>query len=698
MQAAAVFSQNANTAYVPVFVTAESNRAVTASIKMHSPDGSERTYTLEIGKQDTLAVPLRGFASVSYRPQKQANVPAAVYHNRGKLSLQLNQQKFQNAKISLLSVNGKRIWSANASASKDALKVSQPNTAAGVYLLSVKDVNGSSFETKITHCGGKLNINVAFGGEDFSPLRKNTNYANAESWTITASAAGHDNTSHEFTPIAGINPAQAITLHPTLTTTINRIPALIEKAQWGLVENNCSREVATANSTALQTAIDSLTRRYGPRIRLERGNYCLWGVDDGHNSKIVRIPSNTELDLNGSTLQLATNDEPWTALFRIERAENIRLFNGTLIGDRETHNYGRLTGNRANFARTKEWSSHEWGFGIRVRGGKNIEFYNLTIREVTGDCIIFLDDKSSNVTIRNNKLSRARRGGIVATNIDTLIIHDNYIFDIYNDVLHRDENNQIISIGAEACIAFEADRDDGREKISNVRIHNNLLDGRSSSNKLFFNAHYGTENIVISGNVIYGTFGLRFGNNILFKSNKVYDGSFDAAGTVNRNVSARNSTNVIIEDNEFYNYNIGSTGGTPTTINPDYKQNYVFIGNRFYDCGMTMVSNTNMAIIDNEFIVRSGRRGDIGIWIHVETPPSAGVTHQWYFADNIMTPGFANPKRYHLAFMEGFVAFTLQMNEAPNRQLSVQRNLPAWFNESNSREAAIAFINSFIWY
>lgn len=50
--------------------------------------------------------------------------------------------KGNTAGISLYSLNGKRVLRTKADASKGAKNISSPNLVAGVYLLSVKGVNG----------------------------------------------------------------------------------------------------------------------------------------------------------------------------------------------------------------------------------------------------------------------------------------------------------------------------------------------------------------------------------------------------------------------------------------------------------------------------------------------------------------------------------------------------------------------------
>ncbi|MCL2689896.1 MAG: SUMF1/EgtB/PvdO family nonheme iron enzyme [Chitinispirillia bacterium] len=161
-------------------------------------------------------------ASVLHRAQNRAGSGAWLSKSRGNVTLSLQPQQYQNAAISLHSVNGRRILNSKISASNAANSISRSNIPAGVYLLSVKGINGSSFSSRITHSGGRLNINIAFISGTASPLSINS-MAAAEpdygEWTITVSADGHITQSRKWTPTAGDNPLQEFTLTPVVQTT-----------------------------------------------------------------------------------------------------------------------------------------------------------------------------------------------------------------------------------------------------------------------------------------------------------------------------------------------------------------------------------------------------------------------------------------------------------------------------------------------
>jgi len=153
-------------------------------------------------------------SSVRHRSQRLAAAGAWVSHSRGSVNLSLNPQQYQNAAIALHSINGKRILSSKASASNGVLNLSPANIPAGVYLLSVKGAKGRSFTTRLTHSGNRLNINIAFAGENSQSLKKSAaDEAHIYgTWSIIVSADGYSSQTRSFNPIAGMNELKSFTL------------------------------------------------------------------------------------------------------------------------------------------------------------------------------------------------------------------------------------------------------------------------------------------------------------------------------------------------------------------------------------------------------------------------------------------------------------------------------------------------------
>lgn len=127
------------------------------------------------------------------------------------------------------------------------------------------------------------------------------------------------------------------------------------------------------------------------------------------------VQSNTKIEIEkGAVITIPPNSEDRYYIFQIDKKENVTISGGEIIGDKLSH-----TG-----------TTGEHGFGIGIRGSKNISIDNVTIRNCWGDGIVigrsydntasFCDTvRISNVTCDNN-----RRQGISVTTCRNLWITD----------------------------------------------------------------------------------------------------------------------------------------------------------------------------------------------------------------------------------------------------------------------------------
>jgi len=201
------FAQGMDTAYVPFNVNV--NATATAQLA----GGGKFEKSVRAGYTDTLLIVTEGNTPLA-RQGKTPN-PVTMYSSRGKISLELSRQLYRSTDIALYSLNGKQILHGKAVASEAVKSISHPNVAMGVYLLSVKGVNGGIFTTRLAHSGGGLNIDVAFANGNYGALLGKEISGN---WTITVSAGGYLDTSYAFAPETGRGNTgvQEITLRQTL--------------------------------------------------------------------------------------------------------------------------------------------------------------------------------------------------------------------------------------------------------------------------------------------------------------------------------------------------------------------------------------------------------------------------------------------------------------------------------------------------
>lgn len=104
------------------------------------------------------------------------------------------------------------------------------------------------------------------------------------------------------------------------------------------------------------------------KIILPTGTYLI------HETAPILIDiKNAVIDLNGSTLQINTNGlEKYSIVEFRDGAENVRLTNGTIRGDKDTHDYLTIKG------------GHEWGCGLLFKTGTNLQMDNITVTNMTG--------------------------------------------------------------------------------------------------------------------------------------------------------------------------------------------------------------------------------------------------------------------------------------------------------------------------
>jgi uncharacterized protein (TIGR02145 family)/uncharacterized repeat protein (TIGR02543 family) len=202
------------TAYVPFVVNADAT--VTAR-----QDETVVSISVKANEESVLILP-HGVTSVwnTGGTHGRLNAPL-ITGSRGNITLRLPPQSYQNAEISIYSVNGRQILRGKASATETASGISRRNVAPGAYLLSVKGTNGSAVTTRLTHGGGDMNIIVAFGTENVSPERKlgKKNTAEDGNWDITVSADGYIAQTYPLRAVIGINNRQTINLDPVSQST-----------------------------------------------------------------------------------------------------------------------------------------------------------------------------------------------------------------------------------------------------------------------------------------------------------------------------------------------------------------------------------------------------------------------------------------------------------------------------------------------
>ena len=118
------------------------------------------------------------------------------------------------------------------------------------------------------------------------------------------------------------------------------------------------------------------------------------------------------VDMNGSTIFLSPNHSTKYSIFLFFDCSSFSLSNGILVGDVVGHDYSPVM-----YKGKEEKTSHQWGYGVQVRGSKG-EIKNMNITRMTGDGIYFGSVRLSDgvyhakVQISDCEISYCRRNGI----------------------------------------------------------------------------------------------------------------------------------------------------------------------------------------------------------------------------------------------------------------------------------------------
>ena len=265
-------------------------------------------------------------------------------------------------------------------------------------------------------------------------------------------------------------------------------------------------------------------------IKLETGLYLVDSFDDEkYHERSIILKSNINLDLNGSTIQIESNDKTNYRILSAICEENVKIQNGIILGDRYQHNYIGST-------------THEWGMGISILGSKNIELLNLQIRDTTGDGIyvsLANNQFTENLQINNCNISNCRRQGISIISGKKIEIMN---CEIYN----------INGTNPQSGICIECNNPE-TEYTDELSIHDNII--YDSANNLGIHIYRGLIDGEIYNNIVRGNVTFKdVKGKVVFNNNILFDGFLD--GTLTEYYIERNFELNIIETygNSLNNY------------------------------------------------------------------------------------------------------------------------------------------------
>ena len=289
--------------------------------------------------------------------------------------------------------------------------------------------------------------------------------------------------------------------HPEATTTVQdgsltsdkmnpEFKAWIRSNTINVKDFGAVGDGVTNDTQALKTAF-AVLGDYG-NIVLPKGHYIV--KPTANKQSLIKLTGlkGITIDLNGSTLEVATNGYPEFNLFELVDCENFVITNGILKGDRLTHDYKTTAG------------THAFGYGVFCKsslnywlddggtpsdtlkcGGKisNCEIYNFT-----GDGIVTKNGMSPDtIKIENCTIHHCRRQGVSILDSDTVILDNCHIHHIGT----FDGIN-----GASPMSGIDIEPDSGTLNVNSVVIKNTIIED-ITRDSIISGAKYLTQKITL---------------------------------------------------------------------------------------------------------------------------------------------------------------------------------------------------------
>ncbi|WP_449398444.1 hypothetical protein [Chryseobacterium wanjuense] len=175
----------------------------------------------------------------------------------------------------------------------------------------------------------------------------------------------------------------------------------------------------------------------------------------------------------GSSLILKPTADVRYQIISLHGIENVKIYNPKLIGDRDKH---------LN-------SKGEWGFGIDIRGSRNVEIYNINISDCWGDGIVLVK------TLRNIKPSITKQNIFATENIKIIggiidnVRRNGITIAGGKDVLLKDLLISNIN-GTNPMAGIDIEPDDSSNELANINIDNVKINNANVGIDLHL-GHYG---------------------------------------------------------------------------------------------------------------------------------------------------------------------------------------------------------------
>ena len=426
------------------------------------------------------------------------------------------------------------------------------------------------------------------------------------------------------------------------------------------------------DTEAFKKAAEDLSKNSGGTLLFEKGEYNIaienefpivnkavkynYYYAHGYTYNTIinfeNIANKITIDLNGATLKLASNTMPGYRIFLFNKCNDVIIKNGTIIGDRLTHDYDV---HEEAGSLSQHIKSHCWGHGI-VINNSNVIISNIEVSEFTGDGISVADSKpaqTSKVSIDNVEISYCRRMGL--TIIEPLNV---YVNDLY--IHHIGDFNNITGIAPKSGIDIESETTGTPAK--NINLNNLRIENITNYTIVSGKTNY-TENFYIKNSTILGksTF-----------PNAVIDNS-----TFKIDLDGQTSTfnNARINNSKFY------VNGHRSTI--DFKNNTV-VDNSIIQ-GKYSDTTGNYLRVNNSIIKNSDISKFQGYYLLTLSDGSTKVVRYSNLWTGILITDESSKDWENNTFDDCFITFNVVSDETKTEysnsmKNSTIKNSTLWFN------------------
>lgn len=341
------------------------------------------------------------------------------------------------------------------------------------------------------------------------------------------------------------------------------------------------------------------------------------GVNSQNNGFIsenaINIPSGLNIQLsNDSVIRVQTAGFIGSSLFCFNNVQNSSISGGTLMGDRDTHDYAIV-------------STHEWNYLVMVRGSKNITISNMNLLNSTSDGIFVTGKElrtsvnfveSENIEIKNNFISNSRRNNISLVDGNRIIVQNNLITDAGLDNSFSKGTSPRFGIDIESY----RERDINGvlteyERVESVIISNNeFLNNINSSVNNYTGFH-----VEISNNKCDTGIGFSAGNQTKIFGNSIIAGSpiqTMQKGIYTVDFGFEFTPDIEIVKDNFISNNLISGFSTGIDLR-NYRTKVVNNNIVDFDKGITIYRVLDSEVSNNTF--KSSRSNSIGIFFEFQS-------------------------------------------------------------------------------